>query len=171
MVVLRVTRKVLKLLTESHEPVAKSDTALGDWYANRVVVDRQPLLLLASARSLLPILQPARDVRSLPERLPGLVANRLERLGIPSRQVAAEVAAMTPVTVAKTIDRSVLGVLVDFAKMLPHCLDPSGWDAAALGIAQAALERNPCYAGRPFDQVIFPVKTTRHLLESRWGAL
>jgi hypothetical protein len=102
--------------------------------------------------------------------LPELVANRLECLGIPSQHVVAEVAAMTPVTVAKTIDRSVLGVLVDFAKMLPHFLEPGGCDAAALGAAQAALERNPCYASRSFDQVIFPVKTTRQLLESRWGA-
>jgi hypothetical protein len=102
--------------------------------------------------------------------LPELVANRLEGLGIPSRLVDAEVAAMTPVSVARTVDRSVLGILVDFAKMLPYCLDSIGWDAAALGVAQAALERNPCYAGRPFDQVIFPVRTTRQLLESRWGA-
>jgi hypothetical protein len=170
MVVLRVTRKLLNLLPESQEPVAVSDTALGDWYENRLVVDHQPLLLLASARSLLPILQPARDVRSLPKRLPELVAKRLDHLGIPSSQVDAEVAAMTPVSVAKTVDRSVVGVLVDFAKMLPYSLDPGGWDAAALGVAQAALERNPCYAGRPFDQVIFPVKTTRQPLESRWGA-
>jgi len=28
-----------------------SDTALGDWYVNRLIVDRQPLLLLVSAAS------------------------------------------------------------------------------------------------------------------------
>ena len=51
--------------------VAVSDTALGDWYVNRLVVDRQPLLLLVSSSSLLPLLMPARGVRSLPERLAG----------------------------------------------------------------------------------------------------
>jgi hypothetical protein len=65
-------------------------------------------------------LQPARDVKALPHQLPELVANRLEGLGIPSRLVDAEVAAMTPVSVARTVDRSVLGILVDFANYLSH---------------------------------------------------
>jgi hypothetical protein len=79
MVVLRATKKLLSKLPAAHSRVAGSDTALGDWHVNRLVVDRQPLLLLVSSCSLLSILAPARDVRILPNRLATLVASRLRR--------------------------------------------------------------------------------------------
>src|SRR3954470_303707 len=110
MVILRPTRKLHSLLP----PVlvsAQSDTALGDWYVNRLVVDRQPLLLLVSSASLLSILLPARDVRNLPDRLAGLVDARLRRLGLDARAVAAEHQAMNPVAIGPTADRSVVGIM------------------------------------------------------------
>lgn len=55
MVVLRATRKLLAILPGTRPPPARSDTAPGDWYVNRLVVDRRPLLLLVSGSSLLPI--------------------------------------------------------------------------------------------------------------------
>ena len=82
MVVLRATRKVLRTLPSITANDTASDTALGDWYVNRVVVDRQPLLLLVSSLSLLAIIAPARKVRDLPKRLPRVVVDRLLRLGI-----------------------------------------------------------------------------------------
>jgi hypothetical protein len=82
-VVLRATKRVLQRLppAASGEP-GPSDTALGDWYVNRFVVDRQPLLIFVSSTSLLSILTPARNLRTLPERLPALVADRLQRLRV-----------------------------------------------------------------------------------------
>jgi len=54
MVILRPTRKLRSLLPAA--PVSRpGDTALGDWYVNRLVVGRQPLLLLVSSTSLLPL--------------------------------------------------------------------------------------------------------------------
>jgi len=82
MVVLRRTQKLASALPLSPLAPAQSTTALGDWYVNRVTIDRRPLLLLVSAQSLLPLLVPARDVAGLPGRLPDLVAARLRRLGI-----------------------------------------------------------------------------------------
>jgi hypothetical protein len=55
MVVLRRTQKLATALPLTGTSVTQSDTALGDWYVNRLVVDRRPLLLLISARALLPI--------------------------------------------------------------------------------------------------------------------
>ena len=66
MVILRATQKVLKTLPESADDSDSSDTALGDWYVNRITLDRQPLLLLVSAKSLLSMLAPAKNVKSLP---------------------------------------------------------------------------------------------------------
>jgi hypothetical protein len=168
MVILRATKRVLARLRPAAATVGSSDTALGDWYVNRLVVDRQPLLLLISSRSYLPILTPARDVASLPRHLPSLVAARLRRLDIDSSLIEAEVAAMQPVLVAPTADRSVVGILVDFAKMAPHHLEPGVWDQTTLPFVEARLAETPCHAARPFEDVIFPERKAPELLESTW---
>ena len=110
----------------------KSDTALGDWYVNRVVVDRRPLLLLTSSASLLPILIPARDVRGLPARLASVVAARLGRLGLDQQIIDAETGPMASVAIGPTVDRSVLGIMVDFAKGIPYHLEPGNWNDTSL---------------------------------------
>ena len=48
MVALRATKKVLRLLPKVYtgSEIPPPTNALGDWYVNRLVVDRQPLLLL-----------------------------------------------------------------------------------------------------------------------------
>jgi len=170
MVVLRPTRKLFRSLPPWPSPVAVSDTALGDWYVNRLVVDRRPLLILLSARSLLAVLTLARDVQALPERLPRLVADRLGRLGVAERLIRAEVGAMTPVSIAPTDDRSVMGTLVDFAKVIPDCLEVGGWDETTLPFVEARLAETPCHAARRFEEVIFPERDAPTLLAKRWHA-
>ena len=170
MVILRPTRKLLTLLPESPDAGASSDTALGDWYVNRLVVARKPLLILLSSRSLLPILMPARDVRALPGRLPELVAARLKRLRVASRLIDAETAAMAPVNIARTADRPVLGIMVDFAKSIPYSLEMGGWDETTLPFVESRLAETPCYASRGFEDVIFPERRAPELLAARWHA-
>lgn len=167
--ILRPTRKLMTVLPFS-EVGAASDTALGDWYVNRLVVDRQPLLLLVSGLSLLTILQPAREVRGLPARLAELVRGRLERLGATAEVIHAEVAAMVPVAIAPTVDRSVVGIMVDSAKAIPSYLPMGGWDAATLRFVEARLAETPCHATRPFEQVVFPARQAVKLLGERWRA-
>jgi hypothetical protein len=169
-VVLRRTQKLASQLPASSDTTVTSDTALGDWYVNRLVVDRKPLLVMASSRSLISILIPAKDIRSLPARLPSLVAQRLRRLRIPERLITAEVAAMSPVGVAKTADRSVMGILVDFAMMIPYHLERDAWDETALPFVEAKLAKNPCFAGRPGDSTVFPEQATPALLALKWDA-
>ena len=170
MVVLRATKKVLSKLPVASRPVTASDTALGDWYVNRLVVDRQPLLLLVSACSLLAIVAPAREVRTLPDRLPELVATRLRRLGISTALIQAEVAAMEPVQVAATQDRSVLGSMVDFAKAIPVYLPIGGWDLTTLPFIESQLAETPCRVSGPFEATIFPKRAAPELLAARWHA-
>jgi len=169
MVVLRATQKVLRLMKQQTTDDARSDTALGDWYVKRLVVDRQPLLLLVSSESLLSILIPARDTRHLPDRLPELVAARLRRLGVSDRQVDPEVSAMNPIALGPTQDRSVLGSLVDFAKAVPFYLPIRAWDVTTLPFVEAMLAQTPCRAAGPTAGVIFPDRTAPELLEARWG--
>lgn len=170
MVILRPTRKLQKSLPPAGNGDAVSETALGDWYVNRLVVDRRPLLLLVSSRSLLPILIPAREVRSLPKRLADLVGARLNRMEIADHLIARETQAMSPVLVRKTSDRSVLGILVDFAKSIPYYLEVGIWDENALPLVEDLLAKTPCYAGRRFEEVVFPDRKTSELLAERWHA-
>lgn len=170
MVVLRRTQKLARALPVSAAASAESTTALGDWYVTRLTVDRRPLLLLVSARSLLPMLVPAREVSSLPARLPDIVGRRLRRLGVDPAIASAEVDAMRPVVVAATSDRSVLGIMVDFAKSVPFSLEPGAWDETTLPFAEARLAETPCHASRRLEDVIFPDRKAPELLLARWGA-
>ncbi len=145
-----------------------SDTALGDWYVNRIVVDRQPLLMLVSSKSLLSILAPARDVKTLPQHLAAIVADRLRRLEVSDSVIASEVNAMGTARVGKTLDRSVTGTMVDFAKAIPYYLPVRGWDAANLRDVEERLAETPCRSSRPFEEVIFPLQTAIRLLQSTW---
>lgn len=168
MVVLRRTQKLATALPLTAKSAAQSDTALGDWYVNRLTVDRRPLLLLISARGLLPVIQPARDIAGLPDRLPTLVATRLKRLAVPSALIAAEVDAMHPVQIDRTADRSVLGILVEFTRTLPFYLEHGDWDDTTLPFVEATLGETPCHASRPFAEVVFPNEHARALIAAHW---
>ena len=170
MVILRPTRKLGSLLPTAEAVPVCDDTALGDWYVNRIIVDRQPLLLLVSAASLLPMLLPARDVRGLPARLGALVAARLRRCGIDARAIAAEQQAMRPVVIGHTVDRSVLGVMVDFAKAVPHYLERGRWSEETLELVEGRLAETPCHAARAAHRVIFPEQQAPDLLRLKWLA-
>jgi hypothetical protein len=168
-IVLRATQKVLRLLPQSGHGAGASDTALGEWYVNRIVIARQPLLLLVSEKSLLSILTLGRDVKRLPERLAEAVASRLRRLGVDEAVVAAEVAAMDAVVVGKTTDRSVTGQMVDFAQHLTYCLPDNTWNEWDLHAAENRLAGMPCRASGPFEKVIFPQDAARRLLADAWS--
>lgn len=169
MVVLRATQKVLKLLSGPVSGSDASDAALGDWYVNRIVVDRRPLLLLVSSTSRLAVVTFARNVRTLPERLPALIEERIRRLGVDVAVMGSEVQATCVVHVGKTADRSVTGQMVDFAKAIPYYLPEGEWDEGDLVVVEDKLAETPCLASGPFKDVIIPRETATRLLESRWG--
>jgi len=169
MVILRATKKVLRYLSPPVESPGESDTALGDWYVNRIAVGRQPVLLLASANSLLPILTPARDVRGLPDRLSELVAARLRRLGVDKRLIEAETSAMGEVVVAKTASRSVLGTMTDFAKLFPFYLDLRPGEPSPLEAVEARLADTPCRVTGRVGDSFYPGRKAQELLGRKWA--
>jgi hypothetical protein len=168
-VALRRTLKLARALPADAAEPPPPDTALGDWYVNRLIVDRRPLLLLVSARTLFPILIPARDVAGLPERLIPVVASGLFRARMPVRHIDAEVAAMPPVTVAKAQDRSVLGIMVDFAGAVASYLPIRAWDDTTLPFVEARLAETPCFASSRSRPTVFPAEATKRALAERWG--
>ncbi|MDH5804430.1 MAG: hypothetical protein OEZ54_04530 [Gemmatimonadota bacterium] len=169
MVVLRATKKVLQRLPPITADDTSSDTALGDWYVNRIVVDSQPLLLMVSSLSLLAIITPARDVKHLPDRLSTVVVDRLLRLGIAPNLCQAEAEAMNPVQVGPTRDRSVLGSMVDFAKTIPYHLPVDAWDEINIRGVERRLAETPCRLAVNFEDTIFPEDMAPRLLKAKWG--
>ena len=168
MVILRATQKVLRYLPAPSVVDSDSDTALGDWYANRVVFNRHPFLLLVSARSLLATIIPARDVRDFPLRLADTVSHRLRRLGVAEHWVERESEAMQDVVVAKTNDRSVLGTMNDFANIIPFYLGESRMRESLLWAVEEKLAEIPCRVTRRLQDSIHPARKAVELLEEKW---
>ena len=137
MVVLRCTRKLLKRLHARPVDISPpSTTLLGDWYANVLFVQRKPIILAVSARTLLPLLVPARELASLRERLGAALGEMLLALGIPENDVRDEQQQLLPIVFARTDSRQILGTMNDFDRML----DPrpgQSLTSAALELAEA----------------------------------
>jgi hypothetical protein len=142
MLVLRATAKLQKRLKAPVQAdPGKSTTALGDWYANLIYLERKPVILAASEKSLLAVLLPARDLATLPQRFPGVVRDRLLRLGVPEELACREAEKMAPVVVAPTASRSVLGVLNNFGKDIQFMVPARpGW---GLVDWEVMLEKTP----------------------------
>lgn len=119
MFVLRCTQKLLDRLNATPEPEpAPPDTVLGDWYANLIRVGRIQVVLAVSERSLLPVVVPARDGRSLVQRLSEALGLMLSAVGVPPDDAIAERGAMQRWAIGKTANRRVLGSLNDLAFQL-----------------------------------------------------
>jgi hypothetical protein len=124
--VLRCTQKLLDRLNATPEPEpAPPDTVLGDWYANLIRVGRIQVVLAVSERSLLPIVVPARDGRSLVQRLSEALGLMLSAVGVPPDDAIAERGAMQRWAIGKTANRRVLGSLNDLAFQLEVGLSDS----------------------------------------------
>lgn len=137
MVVLRCTQKLLRRLRQNPvEDAPASTTVLGDWYASLLWLHRKPLILAVSARSLLPVLVPARDPASLGARFAAAVGGVLAALGIPAHQIEEEQRQMAQLAFARTMSRQILGTMNDFRRMLDAAPDQP-LTKAALELAEA----------------------------------
>lgn len=76
---------------------------------------------------------------------------------------------MSPVVIGATIDRSVLGIMLDFAKGVPYYLEVGGWDDSSLDLVEDRLAETPCHAAKASDRVIFPDRKTPELLAKKWA--
>lgn len=89
------------------------DTTLGDWYANLVRAGRTQVVLAVSERTLLPVVLPARDGRSLVRRLAEALDPLLVSLDVLADDIATERAAMQDWTIGKTANRRIVGLQHD----------------------------------------------------------
>lgn len=92
----------------------ESTTALGDWFANALFW-RPQVALLVNRRTLLPVFMELAPAATLLERAPAAIEAVLRRHGVADDFLRAETEAMREVRIAPTNDRSVLGVMNEFA--------------------------------------------------------
>ena len=73
------------------------------------------MALLVNERTLLPVLMPLAPAATLAVRFPARLASVLNALGVDAQFIAREVATMSQSSFAKTANRSVVGVMNEFA--------------------------------------------------------
>ncbi|MGE5289774.1 MAG: DUF6933 domain-containing protein [Micromonosporaceae bacterium] len=142
--ILRCTRKLLRLLAT--EPVADPEPVPGaeDWYGNLLWLDRRKCLLLTHAGTLFSVFQAdvhAADLRDTHRLVTGLIARELAREGLPPATFGP--LDRQKLIVARTADRSVLGCMNDMAVLCEHAIARSGGlRQADLAGLNRALRRN-----------------------------
>ena len=118
MLVLRCTQKLLARLKQADNlPAVESTTRLGDWYGNILRIGRRQHLLFISEGSRLPVVIPIRDGKRLASVFPDAVCVVLGHVGVAAADIAEERSRMSEISFGRTMNRSLLGTLNDFAFM------------------------------------------------------
>ena len=149
MMIVRPTAKLMAhLKITGDNDLSPSTTILGDWYCNVLSFKAQRVILCTSEATLLPVLLSAKNIELFSKKFPEAVAEVLMTLGEAPLAVQAEIGEMRNFSIAKTVNRQVLGSMVDFARMLefeveehPHILKASPVSLLEL---QLRLAKAPC---------------------------
>lgn len=143
MFVIRGTKKFLDRAGRAEPDPPPSTTALGDWYAT-VVSWKPQVALLVSERTLLPVLVPFAPAATIAARFVATLPRLLERHGTQPEFVEAEMQAMGDHTLAKTANRSLIGMLTEFT-YLADAWHPEVPDLDDLSIRLADVPCGPLY--------------------------
>ncbi|MBL0214035.1 MAG: hypothetical protein IPQ07_09130 [Myxococcales bacterium] len=121
--VLRPTAKLLSKLGVPDATPPASTTMLGDWYVSVLQMRQGHFALAIAGATLLPVVIPARELRTLPQRLAAAVGAVLTSFGVPGPAIEREVAEMTEARYARTDNRSTVGVLMNLEQQLRFMLE------------------------------------------------
>ena len=160
MLVLRGTKKLRDRVKGA--PAAGGDestTALGDWFANALFW-RPQVALLVNGRTLLPVFMELAPATTLLDRASAAIEAVLRRHGVDDPFLAAERDAMSEVRVAPTNDRSVLGVMNEFAFHGEWLFKEGQRDLEALSLRMASLIVGRLSNGSPDRELAAVVGST-----------
>lgn len=139
------TKKFRDRVKEPVVPLGEpSTTALRDWYATALFWKPQ-VALFVNEPTLLPVLVPLAPAASVIERFPASLATVLTAHGIHSTFIEREVAEMKQHRLAKTINRSVVGIMNEFAFLGGHHRTDGVTDLVALSLRLAQTPCSPLY--------------------------
>lgn len=140
--IVRATKKLLRLAGPPTAPEEEHGTTLlGPWYAT-VLFWRPRVALLVNESTLVPILMPLAPASTLTSRIAEQVAALLTVHDAPAAIVEQERQHMRTCQLGVTTNRSVVGIMTEFARLaeIHHDADPAS-DLAALAVQ---LGRTPC---------------------------
>jgi hypothetical protein len=140
--ILRATQKLLHRIGPSTtQDAERSTTLLGDWYATAMFWKPQ-VALLVNETTLLPVLMPLAPAATLTTRVGEQIATVLTAHGASPEIVEDELHQMRPCRVAPTANRSVVGVMTEFTRLVEIYRDADrDSDLLALSLR---LARTPC---------------------------
>ena len=139
MLVVRGTKKLRDRVKAPVSGEATSTGLLGDWFATALFW-RPQVALVVNARTYLPLFMPLAPAPKLLDRLPDEIARVLDLHGFDQTAIDAELAHMADVALAPTNDRSVVGVMNEFAFLGEHFFDG---DLTALSLRMAETPVGP----------------------------
>ncbi|NKZ03268.1 hypothetical protein HGB48_05820 [Actinomadura latina] len=127
-------------------PAAESTTLLGPWYATALFWKPQ-VALFVNERTLLPLLMPLAPASTLLDRFPTHLADVLTAHGTPAEIIDRELAQMGESCLAKTANRSVVGVMNEFTYLADvHRSRTSAPDLLDFSLRLATTPCGPLYS-------------------------
>lgn len=147
MLIVRATKKLLRLAGPS---LARDDdrgtTLLGPWCAT-VLFWRPRIVLLVNEATLLPVLLPLAPAATLTSRIAEQISMVLAAHQAPTTFIVQERRHMQTVELGATANRSVVGVMTEFARLaeIHHHDDPTV-DLVELAVRLAAPPCSPLYS-------------------------
>jgi hypothetical protein len=142
---LHCTKKLLDRIKPNVLPPGQSTTHMGAWYATALFWKPQ-LALLVNERTLLPVVMPLAPAATLAQRFPEALSKVLLSLVIDESKIQAELLEMTELVYAKTVNRSVLGVMNQFTHHAEGYRDHFGLvDPLDLSLELAGTPCSPLY--------------------------
>jgi hypothetical protein len=160
---IHATRKLLDRVKQPVVLAVEPATELGNWYATALFWKPQ-VALFVNERTFLPVLAPLAPAATLADRFPESLRGVLDRLGVDPRFVDAEIRAMGSAGYAKTVNRSVVGMMNEFgflADVYRH--DPGlGEDLVRLAVRLAGTPVGPLAKRHGF-----PDRELRALVETQ----
>jgi Domain of unknown function (DUF6933) len=144
--VVRGTRKFLdRVRGPTGAPIEQSTTALGDWYAT-VLFWKPQVGLFVNESTLLPVLVPFAPAATVVDRFPAAVLTVLRAQRLSDSFIDQEIAEMTEHRLGTTKNRSVIGIMNEFARLGGAYRVSNGVDdLAALSLRLAETPCGPLY--------------------------
>jgi hypothetical protein len=142
--IVRATKKLLDRVGPPSLGDEESTTLLGLWYATALFWKPQ-VALFVSEPTLLPVLMPLAPAGTLLARFPQYAAASLASHGTPQEVIDEELRQMRDHRLAKTANRSVVGIMNEFTYLAEAYRDDTP-DLLALAIRLAATPCGPLYS-------------------------
>jgi hypothetical protein len=136
-------RKALALSEKLPEP-AVSGSPFGEWYANTLTIQRQPLLHFMNGKVLLSVIVPMRDRRSAEDRMVATLEMLLLSFGVPAPIAEPFLSHVRTLQHARAHDRSILASMRDQASVAKNSV--LGGRASSLWEIMVDLAVMPCGA-------------------------